>query len=269
MNPEQLWQLLRENTRYQTPPDLDRGPLDRAFGWSSLWYYQKILRIIGSMSMQAGRGSITRDIWAHYQLCIFNAVEACGGRFDIDGFEHLAATEPPYVVVSNHMAMVETLFMPVLVQPFSDPTFVVKESLMNYPLLGRILHAVGAIPVTRSNPREDLRQVLTMGRKHLEAGGVVIVFPQATRSVEFEPENFNSIGVKLAQRAGVPVIPAALKTDFQSNGRIFKDFGRIHSDRPLHFRFGEPIPVGVPPKDAHARTVELIETSLAEWKALG
>lgn len=267
MNPDRLWEILREKGAYRTPADLDRGLLDRILGNWSPWYYQKMVRIVAAMSRHAGRKSgITRDLWAHYQVCILNAVEACRGRFEIDGFKNLQDATPPFVVVSNHMAMAETLFMPVLLQPFTDITFVVKESLMSYPFIGKILHAVDAIPVTRENPREDLRQVLGRGQEYLERGGSVIVFPQATRSIQFEPEQFNSIGVKLAQRAGVPVVPAALKTDFQSPGRLLKDFGPVYRDRPLHFRFGEQIPVGTPTKEAHARTVELIQNSLAEWR---
>ena len=266
MNRDQFWKIIREYPSYRTPQDLPRSALDRAFGRWSVWYYQKIVRIVCAMSMQARKAPITREIWADHQIRILNAVESCGGRFHIDGFEHIRAAKPPYVIISNHMSMLETVFMPVLMQPFTDVTYVVKEALMSYPFLGTILHAVGAIPVSRSNPRHDLKQVLTMGRTVLDGGGSVIIFPQATRSVEFSPEQFNSIGVKLAQRAGVPVIPAALKTNFQSPGRFLKDFGKIYADRAVHFRFGEQIPVGVSSKDAHARTVELIESSLAEWK---
>jgi len=40
------------------------------------------------------------------------------------------------------------------------------------------------------------------------------------RTVAFDPALFTSIGVKLAQRAGVPVVPLALLTDAWGNGRL-------------------------------------------------
>ena len=57
------------------------------------------------------------------------------------------------------------------------------------------------------------KAVLEGGKQRLQKGISIIVFPQTTRTVRFEPENFNSIGVKLAQRAKVPIIPLALRTD--------------------------------------------------------
>ncbi len=46
---------------------------------------------------------------------------------------------------------------------------------------------------------------------------------------------------KLAKKAGVPVVPLALKTDGWGNGRRFKDFGRINTNKKAYFAFGEPI----------------------------
>jgi 1-acyl-sn-glycerol-3-phosphate acyltransferase len=92
------------------------------------------------------------------------------------------------------------------------------------------------------------------------------VFPQTTRTVSFDPAQFNTIGVKLAARAGVPVVPLALKTDAWGNGKWIRDFGPVDRSQPVHFRFGEPVaPEG---KGARAQeiTIEFIRKALAEWK---
>ena len=66
----------------------------------------------------------------------------------------------------------------------------------------------------------------------------MIVFPQSTRTKTFDREQFNSIGIKLAKSAGVPVVPMALKTDFLENGKIIRDLGGIVPERDVRFEFG-------------------------------
>jgi hypothetical protein len=46
------------------------------------------------------------------------------------------------------------------------------------------------------------------GLARLKQGISIVVFPQTTRMVDFDASQFNSIGVKLAKKAGVPVVPA-------------------------------------------------------------
>ena len=85
---------------------------------------------------------------------------------------------------------------------FSRITFVIKEELRHYPVVGHIMKALKLIAVSRHNPREDLKLVMREGQRFISSGGSIIIFPQATRSVEFDVEAFNSLGVKLAARAG-------------------------------------------------------------------
>ena len=92
-------------------------------------------------------------------------------------------------------------------------TFVIKESLKRYPLFKHVMLARKPIVVTRTDPRADLQTVLEQGKDCIERGLSVIIFPQTTRTVDFQRKRFNSIAVKLARRANVPVVPIALRTD--------------------------------------------------------
>ena len=58
---------------------------------------------------------------------------------------------------------------------------------------------------------------------YLRNGMSVIIFPQTTRIMDFDRKQFNSMGVKLAKRAQVPVVPIALKTDAWGVGKWIKD----------------------------------------------
>jgi 1-acyl-sn-glycerol-3-phosphate acyltransferase len=79
------------------------------------------------------------------------------------------------------------------------------------------------------------------------------------------PSQFNSIGVKLAKRAKVPVVPIALKTDAWTNGKRLKDFGPVFPDRKVHFAFGEPMTISGNGADQQKAIVEFIQTKLKSW----
>jgi 1-acyl-sn-glycerol-3-phosphate acyltransferase len=107
--------------------------------------------------------------------------------------------------------------------------------------------------------------VLVEGKESLEAGRSVLVFPQSTRSPVFDPAVFNSLGVKLAARSGVPVVPLALKTDFSGIGPIVKEWGRVDRRKTVHFRFGEPLDPSSGGRTTHAAVVDFIAGSVREW----
>jgi 1-acyl-sn-glycerol-3-phosphate acyltransferase len=106
-----------------------------------------------------------------------------------------------------------------------------------------------------------------MGRgKELLAQGIsVIIFPQSTRTTTFSPDNFNSLGIKLAKVGGVKVIPVAIKTDFWGNGKFLKDFGPIHRRKQIFMVFGQPFTIQGSGKEEHKRTIDFIQAHLNEW----
>jgi 1-acyl-sn-glycerol-3-phosphate acyltransferase len=107
---------------------------------------------------------------------------------------------------------------------------------------------------------------MTEGQQKLKEGTSVIIFPQHTRRNDFRPEEFNSLGVKLAQKAGVKVVPMAIKTDFWENGKIIKDLGINRRTIPVFIKFGEPITVKGSGKEEHQFIVDFIQQNANEWK---
>ena len=129
------------------------------------------------------------------------------------------------------------------------------------------MRSLKAIPVGRDNPREDLKAVLGGGKEILQEGRSIILFPQSTRSETFNPDSFNSIGIKLAKKAGVKVIPFALKTDFLGNGKLFRDLGPVRPERKIHFEFAEPITIQGNGKEEQQQIIDFVGSRLAEWTA--
>ena len=137
--------------------------------------------------------------------------------------ENITKPAGSVLFISNHMSTLETMILPSIIGPHKELTFVVKESLVKHPLFGDVMRSRNPIVVGRTDPRKDLEAVMNGGVELLNNGISIVIFPQSTRSVEFNPEEFNSLGVKLAKKAGADIVPIALKTDFWGNGTLIKE----------------------------------------------
>ena len=74
------------------------------------------------------------------------------------------------------------------------------------------------------------------------------------------------LGIKLAKRANVPVIPIALKTDAWGVGQRFKDFGKIDPLKPVRICFGDPLDLKGSGKEDHKFIIEFITGKLNDWR---
>ena len=144
---------------------------------------------------------------------------------------------------------------------------IVKDSLLTYPVFGHVMRSRNPIAVGRSNPREDLKAVMEGGKERLGNGVSLIIFPQTTRTPAFDPAEFNTLGVKLARRADVPVVPLALVTDAWGTGKRFKDFGKIDPSKAVHLAFGEPMRIEGRGEAEHEAIIEFIQGNLKAWGA--
>lgn len=251
--------------RYVTPAG-SAGMLKSLCG-PSCAFYQRLIRVVLWSSSRAKHGCYTDENWVQSSRAMFDALEYAGCHFTIEGMQHLRDLKGPTVFVANHMSTLETFVLPMLIHPVCRTTFVIKPSLMDYPLFRHVMRSRDPVVVSRDNPRQDLVTVLEEGGKRLASGISIILFPQTTRTPTFDPTTFNSLGVKLAQRAGVSLLPIALRTDAWSNGRFIKEFGPIRPNIPVHVRFGTPIAPSLSAKDAQAAVVEWITLAIEEWRS--
>ena len=249
---------------YRTAPR-EPGVLGALF--PDLSFYSRFCLIVFGASLKARRGLYGDREWARSSIDTLHALEGVGVGLEITGVEHLKAARTPVVIIGNHMSVMETCILPGIVHPVRPVTFVVKASLLQYPFFKHVLRSRHPIAVTRTHARKDLKTVLEEGTARLEQGISVIVFPQTTRTHRFDAAKFNSIGVKLAQRAEVPVIPLALQTDAWGNGKHIKEFGRIDPRKAVRFAFGEPLWVRGRGVDAHQAVIRFIGDRLERWRS--
>jgi len=266
MNVPEFQEQLRRTGRYETSSPVSFTLADRMFGWTGMWYYYRLFSVIWRCSRKGRRGRLDDPTWADFALQVIRGVECVGGTVTISGFKPAAAESSPVIFVANHMSLLEALTIPVMaLSRGRHLTIILKESLLRYPVFGHIATAIRPVTVTRRNAREDLKSALKGCCAALERGDDVLIFPQSTRSTRVIPADFNSLGAKIAQRAGVPMVPLAVKTDFHGIGRLFRDLGAIDRHRPVQFRFGAPICITGNGREEHQRVVDFIVSAVREW----
>lgn len=134
------------------------------------------------------------------------AFALCGG---------LAVSGPvprgPAVVVANHSSHADTAALLAALPAASPPrAAAAADYWFEVPWRRGIVSAlVGALPVQRGR-HGGYACLLDAARPHLAAGGVVVVYPEGTRSQDGEVAAFHSGAVRLARDTGVPLVAAGI-----------------------------------------------------------
>ena len=250
---------------YRTPPGRESWLAKR---FPRLFFYPLLWKCIGIGAYRAIRGRYDNDFWAINCSQVLRALEYIGCRIHAEGLEHITETQGPCVFVSNHMSALETIILPGLIAPRKRVTFVVKRSLTTAFAFGHVMRSRDPVVVDRINPRDDFAAMLMGSAERLANGISIVVFPQATRNPNFDRGQFNSIGVKIAKRNNVPLIPLALKTDAWGCGAqgVLKDYGKILPELPVRFRFGKALRVEGSGREEQEHLCRFIEDALMEWR---
>jgi len=143
---------------------------------------------------------------------IFRPFEVVGKENMIDG----AA-----VVCSNHSAMIDPFHIALAFGIKSHVHVIAKVELFKIPVISFFLQKMGMISVDRS--KNDIASIKT-SLGYLKKGEKVIIFPEGTRSSKYDAGLVKSGGVKLAERASVPIIPVFIprkKPLFRKSKLIF------------------------------------------------
>ncbi len=263
---EEMQRGLRETGRYVTPHP--RKPPPPPF--RRLAFTARMMRSYWHSYVWSARPNFRTKGWAELSFEVLRNAEKAGGRVEAEGFRALDALHgSPAVIVCNHVSAMETYLLPSMLCAWNDVAYILKKSLLSYPVVGRCIRAIAPIPVSRKSPVADLRAVLEHGTKALKDGRFAVIFPQGTRHRLFDPATFHSLGAKLALHAGVPVVPIAAATDFLRIGEWQRDlFATLHPESPIRFACGDPIPPECGERELQARSVEFISATLARWEKL-
>jgi 1-acyl-sn-glycerol-3-phosphate acyltransferase len=233
----------------------------------SLAFFAKFFGVVMRAARQAKAGRYGGYDWSRSSLDVLRILESVGCQFEITGVDNLRLVSGPCVLIGNHMSTLETGVLPCIIQPVKEVTFVVKQSLVDYPVFKYVMRSRDPIAISQVNPREDLKMMLEGGADRLARGISLVVFPEGERRAAFAPAEFNTIGVKLASRAGVPLLPIALETSAWPRGKFISDVAPIDPRRKVRFAVGAPMTVHGRGADEHQAVIAFIQQHLAAWRA--
>ncbi len=150
----------------------------------------------------------------------------------------------PVIYASKHQSMYETLE---LSSTLDGPAVVLKQELADIPFWGGAARGFGAIVVNREASAQALRSMMREGKAAVAEGRSILFFPEGTR---VEPGTMPPLKPGMAglyRMLGLPVVPIAM-----DSGVVCSRSGPA---RPgvVTFRFGEPIPPGLPREEIEAR----------------
>lgn len=163
---------------------------------------------------------------------------AQGLRFTITGAEHVPSTGGAVMVI-NHTGYMDFTYAGFAARPARRYVrFMAKDSVFTHRVSGPLMRSMKHIPVDRSAGAASYANAV----RYLRFGEIVGVFPEATISRSFELKAFKNGAARMAQEAGVPMLPVVM----WGSQRVWtkghsKRLGRTNV--PISIAVGEPIPV--------------------------
>ena len=191
------------------------------------------------------RQNAVERAWARALLAV------SGLKIKVEGLEKITK-DGSYVFVSNHLSYMDT---PVALA--SIPVrfrFLAKRGLFQIPFLGWHLGRAGHIRVPREDARAAVKTMTLAAQVVREEGISLLIFPEGGRSRTGEMRDFKEGAAYIAIKAGVPLVPVALK-----GTREVLPFGSgVVKRGTVAMRIGDPIPTAqASPHDRVRLTEEL------------
>lgn len=205
-----------------------------------------LVSFVISLFDSSGRKQIAvARVWARCLLWV------SGVKVTVEGLDKISSNGS-YVFASNHLSYMDT---PVVLANIPVQfRFLAKRGLFQIPLLGTHLARAGHIPVPRDDARAAVKTMAQAAQVIRERGISLLIFPEGGRSHTGKLDSFKEGAAYIAIRAGVPLVPIALKGTREI---LPYGSGHVRSGRVI-MRIGDPIPTDqVPLRDRGRLTAEL------------
>jgi len=193
---------------------------------------------------RAGTGVGRRGIMAGFRLYAWSLSLSGSYRLDLSAIDTLR-DGPPLILAPNHPCLIDALL---ILTRHPNIVCVMKAELMKNPFLG------AGSRLARYVRNESSRQMVKESVAHLREGGLLLLFPEGTRTVR-APINplVASVGL-IAKQAGVAIQTLIIETDSPYLSKGWPLFRRPSLPIIYRVRLGRRFP---PPRDVSAFTAEL------------
>lgn len=133
----------------------------------------------------------------------------------------------PVLFVSNHQSNFD---IPLMMGTINKPkSFISKMELENLPLISPWMKLGKCVFIDRDNARQSLKAI-NEGIEILKSGHSMVIFPEGTRSKGSEMLEFKRGSLRLATKAGVPIVPVTISGSYKM---LEENGGKV---RPAHVK---------------------------------
>lgn len=181
-------------------------------------------------SKQLSYESRPSKVWYWIQRRFFDLMFHTLWPLYIQGAENVPR-EGAAIVVCNHLSIVDPFIVAYGARRII--CFMAKEELFRQRLIGFLIRSTGAFPVARLRmDAATMRTALTVLKEDYLLG----MFPEGTRSMTGDMQEFRLGAIRLAARTRTPIIPAAV----YNTDRALPP-GKFARPARIRVAFGQPI----------------------------
>ena len=180
--------------------------------------------------------------WGQWQRWLLRHV--IGAKVVIEG----APQDEPVLYAIKHESFFEAIDAPNLLP---TPSVFAKQELFAIPGWGRAALAYGLIPVARDKGAKMLMGMIRSAKGMVEDDRPLVIFPEGTRVPHGERRQLQAGFAGLYKMLKLPVVPVAV-----DSGPVYHRW--LKRPGTITYRFGEPIPPGLPRAEIEARVLDAI-----------
>jgi 1-acyl-sn-glycerol-3-phosphate acyltransferase len=141
----------------------------------------------------------------------------------------------PCVFVGNHQSNFD---IPAVLCNINRLTGVIaKKNMEKIPIMSYWMRQIHCVLMDRENPREALKAIAE-GIENLKDGYSMLIFPEGTRSRSNNMGEFKKGSMRLAIKAGVPIVPITIYDTYKAmegnNGKVKKASAKIIIGKPIY-----------------------------------
>jgi 1-acyl-sn-glycerol-3-phosphate acyltransferase len=159
-----------------------------------------------------------------------------GIKSNIVGYDKLDKNKS-YIIIGKHESTWETLVMHTFMRP--TPVFILKRELLFVPFIGWCLASASNIAIDRGGGVSSIKKILKEGKKFIQEGRNIIIFPQGTRvlpDADIKDYPYKAGFIALIREIGADVVPMAL-----NSGNLWRKKQFLKYPGTITMEFMEPI----------------------------
>ncbi|MEY4536550.1 MAG: hypothetical protein RL171_701 [Pseudomonadota bacterium] len=143
------------------------------------------------------------------RLSVNSGTAILGIHNRVTGWENLPKGETDAaILLVKHQSLWETFTM-IAIMPH-PLAYVFKKELLRIPFFGWAIGSLDMIHIDRKQGTQAFTKVVEQGKRLLDKGTWVIMFPEGTRTARGQQGVYKTGGTRLAIETGAPVVPVAV-----------------------------------------------------------